>query len=520
MSKINNIGSRIIKRYLIAFFSIFCAFLCLIINIDLKADIQIENSEIIKSEKKEYNGKVVSILSASMSTFAGYIPVEDGHNLAHRARYPQDNLLTNVNETWWMRLINDFEMKLGINDSWAGSTVINTLDYNTGDIGVDAAMASITRIENLGSNGTPDLIIFYGGGNDLGKNYTIGTFDEAKVTNEVDLTSYKWDCTVDAYICAIKRIKYYYPNAKLVCLGALPTKSYYSETRRITFNNEIEKICEYFNIPVFQMDNCGVELSHLPDGIHMNADGMKLFTEYLEEQLLHNVSMTEGENKVYSIKYNLENVTSDKSYYKGVSADSTYEDVLSTTELKEITITMDNIDITDTCYSDGNIFIDKVTGDVVITAKAKFKYNSHVSEIPLGTSKYTNLLDVIEAEKCYFYQGQWTDNGGAGSITIPVETGDQIYSVSFKKSPDNGRTSNGTRVTYFNENGLVKSLDPSTVYKEYSEYGYLTIPDNVCYVNISFIYEYDKNEIYLLTLPSYNYKWRKKAKFLLKKVFN
>ena len=59
--------------------------------------------------RQAMKGKVISILSASTSTFAGYIPEADGFNLKHRARYPQDNLLTNVYQTWWMRLIVDWE---------------------------------------------------------------------------------------------------------------------------------------------------------------------------------------------------------------------------------------------------------------------------------------------------------------------------------------------------------------------------------------------------------------------------
>lgn len=49
---------------------------------------------------KNFKGKVISILGDSISTFTGYIPVSDGFNREHLARYPQDNLLTDVNETW------------------------------------------------------------------------------------------------------------------------------------------------------------------------------------------------------------------------------------------------------------------------------------------------------------------------------------------------------------------------------------------------------------------------------------
>ena len=75
-----------------------------------------------------FEGKVISILGDSISTFAGYIPVADGFNLAHKTRYPQDNLLTDVNETWWMQVIHQLDAKLGINDSWASTEVYNYID--------------------------------------------------------------------------------------------------------------------------------------------------------------------------------------------------------------------------------------------------------------------------------------------------------------------------------------------------------------------------------------------------------
>lgn len=63
-------------------------------------------------ELADYAGKVISIMGDSISTFAGYIPVADGFNREHLARYPQDNLLTDVNETWWMQVVAELDAKL------------------------------------------------------------------------------------------------------------------------------------------------------------------------------------------------------------------------------------------------------------------------------------------------------------------------------------------------------------------------------------------------------------------------
>ena len=56
--------------------------------------------------------KKLSVIGDSISTFAGYIPEADGFNLKHLARYPQDNLLTDVNETWWMQVSRPLSIEI------------------------------------------------------------------------------------------------------------------------------------------------------------------------------------------------------------------------------------------------------------------------------------------------------------------------------------------------------------------------------------------------------------------------
>ena len=166
-----------------------------------------------KNIEESFKGKIISILGDSISTFNGHIPVDDGRNLAHKAYYPQ-SYLTKVEDTWWHQLITDLGAKLGVNESWSGSFVGNTKDTNTvgtgNDTGPDTCMASITRITNLGSNGTPDLIFFYGGTNDAGKGSsslgeTLGSFDSSKDFKEPDLVSTTWTTFADAY-CIITNI--------------------------------------------------------------------------------------------------------------------------------------------------------------------------------------------------------------------------------------------------------------------------------------------------------------------------
>lgn len=182
-------------------------------------------------EVSPYSGKVISILGDSISTFSGFIPVADGFNLEHLSRYPQANLLTDVHETWWMQVIEQLGAQLGINDSWRGATVSGAKPVTTGTTGENACMANLTRIQNLGSNGTPDVILFYGGTNDLAHVTQVGDFDAATAPTEADLATKKWDNLADGYANTILRLQYFYPNAQIVCLLPTFTSTYYSDEK-------------------------------------------------------------------------------------------------------------------------------------------------------------------------------------------------------------------------------------------------------------------------------------------------
>ena len=219
-----------------------------------------------------FKGKTVSILGDSISTFKGYIPEADGINLAHRHRYPQDDLLTDVGDTWWMRLINTLEARLGVNDSWAGSTVSNFRDHNEKDFGPDAAMASLTRIKNLGANGNPDLILFFGGTNDAGKMIKKGSMDPS---HKLDTEAYKWDSFADAYAEALLRLQHFYPDAELLAISPSISCGYYDNARLSEFSDLVLEICLSRNVRCVDVRNTGLSFSMLPDTLHPNAEGME-----------------------------------------------------------------------------------------------------------------------------------------------------------------------------------------------------------------------------------------------------
>ena len=329
---------------------------------------------ILSDPEYSFKGKVISILGDSISTFSGYIPVADGHNLTHRARYPQSNLLSDVTLTWWHKLITNLGAKLGINDSWAGSRVHNSASSNSGDQGPDACMASITRISNLGANGTPDLILFYGGTNDAGGGITIGTFDSSANHNTVDLEAMTWSNFADAYKTAIMRLQYYYPDAKIVCLLPMWTTSYYTIANMDAYGEVVKEICDYFGVAVIDLRKCGINWQNkgytLGDGIHPTARGMELMEKYIRRQLLSLYEGDHTESIVYSITNSLSSATNADRYIKGVSAGKSYTATLSGT-LDNVSVKMNGVDITSTAFdvTTGLVSISSVTGNVVISDK-------------------------------------------------------------------------------------------------------------------------------------------------------
>ena len=445
-----------------------------------------------------YEGKVISILGGSTCTFDGYIPVADGFNLTHRPRYPQSNLLTDANDTWWMQVVTELDAKLGINDSWAGSQVLNTLDSNSGDLGPDAAMASLTRIHNLGANGTPDIILFYGAMNDIGRAVTLGDFAPDTAPVQVDLAATKWDSLADAYVAAIMRMQHYYPDAEIVVMLPGPTASYYTETERKTYCDVLEAICDHYGVPTVNLSTCGLTTDDMPDGTHPNAEGMDYITAAVLDTLLSECQLEAGENVVHSVTHELTGAKSSLGYYKGVSNGKPFATTI-TGEDVTVTVTMGGLDITDQVYADGKISISAVTGDVVITAKGAYNADGRLQQLPYDYCCNTNLWTALDPVNEYYTASGWGNNSNSNySVTFPVTPGDQIWATSFGAAGTNGYSANAVRITWFSKDGVLESLDRSVVYAEFAKYGYITVPEGAIAINIPMASNADTWELYIL----------------------
>lgn len=315
-------------------------------------------------------GKVISVLGDSISTFKGYIPTADGFNEEHPHTYPAKDVTT-WDKTWWGQVITRLGAKLGINDSWSGSRVQNTYTAENpgGNVGTKVCIPSITRTSNLGSNGTPDVILVYAGTND-GKFSTFSTFDTTVAYAEVDLEAVTWSNFELAYKDLLMRLQYYYPNARIVTLLPTYVTSWYTNEKLYKMNHNIQQISEYFGAVCVDLRKCGItnanKASYTCDGLHPNLAGMTMIADYVIAQMSKSVLLKEGENVVYTVTNNLTNVTTDKPHVVGVSKGAVYTATLSGSGLSNVTVLMGGANVTASVLSNGVITINNVTGNIVI----------------------------------------------------------------------------------------------------------------------------------------------------------
>ena len=245
------------------------------------------------------DGKTLSIMGDSISTFQGMIPT------GYSAQYPSGDVNT-YDKTWWGKLIANDGMILQVNNSWAGSVVSNT--STTGQV----CMSDDSRLNNLGAN--PDFILFFGGTNDFG--YTanaaqLGKFDfDKEQDGGLDRTKFR-----QAVQYCIQQIQKLYPKSQLMIMLPLQ-RARYNEYGAIIqdypaknslgiyefeYRDVLKEAADIFGVPVIDTNKCGItfyngtnnpsssggQSIYTIDGVHPNAAGMNLIYKSVKNKLLN-----------------------------------------------------------------------------------------------------------------------------------------------------------------------------------------------------------------------------------------
>lgn len=219
-----------------------------------------------------YNGKTLSILGDSISTYAGYIPSGNANF------YTGSNCgVSSVNDTWWMKTMNALGMTLNLNNSWSGSRVTTTN-------GSDSA-GCMTRCLNLGTN--PDVIIVYMGINDFNNEVNLGTYD-GYGGFPTTTTTFR-----EAYAIMLDKILTAYPTSE-VFVSTLPPCERNGTTGAPEknensvllddFNTAIRNLAQVFGAKILNLCQSGLTYENMSTymgdwnsttlaGLHPNASG-------------------------------------------------------------------------------------------------------------------------------------------------------------------------------------------------------------------------------------------------------
>jgi len=206
----------------------------------------------------DFAGKTVSILGDSISTYKGYVP--EGYSCFYP--YPTADL-GDVNQTWWMQVINKLGMKLLKNNSYSGTCVSE-------GTGLNSTVQDTRLKELLLGTQAPDIIIIFMGSNDCGSQYV------------------KYETFNNSYKVMLDKIKALCPNAEIY-LMTLPPSKLYTENNRVEYNEAIRKYAKDYNLPLIEMNDAynGEDCTnYLVDSAHQNSAGMIKIAESVVNGML------------------------------------------------------------------------------------------------------------------------------------------------------------------------------------------------------------------------------------------
>lgn len=223
------------------------------------------------------NGKYLSILADSISTYPGYIP--EGYSC-----YYATNLMNSVEYMWWHRLMTATGMKLCVNNAYSGSCVAVVSGVADGYSGCN----TVRNMRLHTDTNVPDVIVIQIGTNDYVHGVPIGTY------NLSDGEMFDESTFMGAYAKMLWNINDKYPNTKVYC-GTIPKfrndrDEDYPVSGLDAYNEAIRKVSDMFGADIVDFSSCGITSANVPnytvDGrIHPNKDGQALMANKAIEDI-------------------------------------------------------------------------------------------------------------------------------------------------------------------------------------------------------------------------------------------
>ena len=382
------------------------------------------------SKQNLFAGKKVSILGDSISTYSGISGVKN-------PVYPNSSVAS-VTDTWWKQVIDALGGEVLKVNASGGSRILSDEYFNGAGIRDGNHAAFRDRCVNLHvGNEKPDVILVFMGTNDFSYhvksecrkcqillnctectsradgnlnvcaacraasgvnssfcNLPLGTADSVDISRETPVSS------CEAYAIMLNKMKAAYPDAQIYCLGLLPrvnpyqSVAYHDHGQPTVFNAELKKVAENAGATFIDLEHCldnsaATWSAYFGDAVHPTSAGMDKISEAVISGILG--------SEVYMVSSSI----SDGITLSGMSlaiAGSAYEarlDAISGMQF-DVQVTMNGVDITENAYDaeTGKINIDNVTGNIVITAKAKLMLGEIMWSVGAVNSTNGNLVDM------------------------------------------------------------------------------------------------------------------------------
>lgn len=364
-----------------------------------------------------FQGKTISILGDSISTYENISCGEAANTtnttiLNNRPYYMDDRTDVNLNDTWWMQAANTIGARILVNNSYSNTTVFSPSS-------TDDSLGYYTRPNNLHDNTgenageQPDIIAVFIGTNDVSYHKScVGSFDAINFntlyTNKNGVYTYKKPATTcEAYAIMLHKITNNYKNSEVYCFNLFPR--YFenaTDTKIYTeLNNSIALLAKKFNCYLVDVnnnisapDNKEAINRYLTDNfVHPNQAGMDIICNAFLSSLYNNSKYIQDKNK-YDVTYN----TSDVIFKNGKLTKAVENSAFDCELFPEyygklnVTVKMNNVDITNSAFKNNRIYIDNVTGNIEI--------NASVSDITRTLKNYrfieynNTLTNVIDSE--------------------------------------------------------------------------------------------------------------------------
>ena len=193
----------------------------------------------------------VAVLGDSYSTFEGFIP--KGHPEWYRTNVNKAATdVDKVEQTWWWQVVKNGGYKLGVNESYSGSTVCFT-GYDDADF---SDRSFVTRATNLG---TPDIILVCGGTNDSWCGAKVGEY-KYEGWKRADMYYFR-----PALAKLYTVLREHYPNVEIYFI--------LNDCLRDDINESVDVISKHYGVPVIKLSGIDKQNGH------PNVKGMKTFAD-------------------------------------------------------------------------------------------------------------------------------------------------------------------------------------------------------------------------------------------------